>query len=75
MRLILQFFLNFAGKYLYLINSKLYFRSTYILTIPMEKQLEPRIRQFYRGGEEWQNQKMDWSPLVYVETTSLHVEF
>lgn len=39
----------------------------------MEKQLEPRIRQFYRGGENWQTQQMDWSPLVYVKTTAPHV--
>ncbi|KAF7640217.1 SEFIR domain-containing protein [Meloidogyne graminicola] len=47
-------------------------RKTILLTIPLERQLDPKISHFYTGVGKWneliqQNNLALWSPLLYVD--------
>ncbi|CAK5045118.1 unnamed protein product [Meloidogyne enterolobii] len=47
-------------------------RKTFLLTTPLERQLDPKIAYFYSGNGKWpeflqQNHLARWSPLIYVD--------
>uniref|UniRef100_A0A915N1X7 SEFIR domain-containing protein n=1 Tax=Meloidogyne javanica TaxID=6303 RepID=A0A915N1X7_MELJA len=47
-------------------------RKTFLLTTPLERQLDPKIAYFYSGNGKWseflqQNHLARWSPLIFVD--------